>query len=42
MESGTLPVETIVSRRLLLCRIQEGLDLLRHGKENKVILEPED
>jgi threonine dehydrogenase-like Zn-dependent dehydrogenase len=42
MESGILPLETIVSHRLPLSRIQEGLDLLRQGKAIKVILEPEE
>jgi threonine dehydrogenase-like Zn-dependent dehydrogenase len=42
MESGILPLETIVSHRLPLSRIQEGLDLLRQGKGIKVILEPEE
>lgn len=42
MESGILPLETIVSHRLPLRRIQEGLDLLRQGKGIKIILEPEE
>jgi len=42
MESGILPLETIVSHRLPLSRIQEGLDLLRQGKGIKVILEPQE
>jgi threonine 3-dehydrogenase len=41
MESGILPLETIVSHRLPLSKIHEGLDLLRQGKGIKVILEPE-
>jgi len=40
MESGILPLETIVSHRLPLSRIREGLDLLRQGKGIKIILEP--
>jgi threonine dehydrogenase-like Zn-dependent dehydrogenase len=42
MESRILPLETIVSHRLPLSRIQEGLDLLRQGKGIKVILEPQE
>ena len=42
MESGVLPLETIVSHRLPLSRVHEGLDLLREGKGIKVILEPEE
>jgi threonine dehydrogenase-like Zn-dependent dehydrogenase len=41
MESGILPLETIVSHRLPLSKIHEGLDLLRQGKGIKVVLEPE-
>lgn len=42
MESGILPLETIVSHRLPLCKIQEGINLLRQGRAIKVILEPEE
>lgn len=40
MASGALPLEWIVSHRLPLSRIHEGLDLLRQGKAIKVILQP--
>ena len=40
MESGILPLDTIVSHRLPLGRIQEGLDLLRQGRGIKIVLEP--
>jgi threonine 3-dehydrogenase len=42
MESGILPLDRIVSHRLPLSNIQEGIDLLRQGKAIKVILEPEE
>ncbi len=41
MESGILPLERIVSHRLPLSRIHEGIDLLRKGQAIKVILEPQ-
>jgi len=41
MESGILPLERIVSHRLPLQRIHEGIDLLRKGEAIKIILEPE-
>ncbi len=41
MESGVLPLERIVSHRLPLDRIHEGIDLLRKGEGIKIILEPE-
>jgi threonine dehydrogenase-like Zn-dependent dehydrogenase len=40
MESGILSLERIVSHRLPLSRIHEGIDLLRRGKAIKVIVEP--
>ena len=42
MESGQLPLERIVSHRLPLSKVHEGIDLLRQGKGIKVILEPEE
>ena len=41
MASGALPLEQIVSHRLPLSQVHEGLDLLRQGKAIKVILQPE-
>ncbi len=41
MESGILPLERIVSHRLPLSRIHEGIELLRKGQALKVIIEPE-
>jgi threonine dehydrogenase-like Zn-dependent dehydrogenase len=40
MESGTLPLERIVSHRLPLAEIHKGIDLLRKGQGIKIILEP--
>ena len=42
IESGILPLGKIVSHRLALSRVHEGLDLLRKGQAIKVILHPED
>ncbi len=42
MESGVLPLEKIVSHRLPISRVHEGLKLLKEGKGIKVILNPED
>jgi threonine 3-dehydrogenase len=42
MESGALPLKRIVSHRLPLSKVHEGLDLLRQGKGIKIILEPEE
>jgi (R,R)-butanediol dehydrogenase/meso-butanediol dehydrogenase/diacetyl reductase len=42
MESGTLPLERIVSHRLPLSKIHEGIELLRQGQAIKVILHPEE
>jgi threonine dehydrogenase-like Zn-dependent dehydrogenase len=42
IESGILPLEKIVSHRLALSRVHEGLDLLGKGQAIKVILHPED
>lgn len=41
MESGILPLERIVSHRLPLKRVHEGIELLRQGQGIKIILEPE-
>jgi Zn-dependent alcohol dehydrogenase len=40
MESGDLPLDRIVSHRLPLSQVHEGLELLRQGKGIKIILEP--
>ncbi len=42
LQSGVLPLERIVSHRLPLPRVHEGIDLLRQGKAIKVILHPEE
>jgi threonine dehydrogenase-like Zn-dependent dehydrogenase len=42
MESGQLPLDKIVSHRLPLSKVHEGIDLLRQGKGLKIILEPEE
>jgi threonine dehydrogenase-like Zn-dependent dehydrogenase len=42
MESGQLPLEPIVSHRLPLSKVHEGIELLRQGKGLKIILEPEE
>jgi threonine dehydrogenase-like Zn-dependent dehydrogenase len=41
MESGHLPLDTIVSHRLPLGKVHEGIELLRAGKALKVVIEPE-
>lgn len=41
MESGALPLERIVSHRLPLSKIHEGIELLHQGKAIKVILDPD-
>lgn len=41
MESGQLPLDRIVSHRLPLSKVHEGIELLRQGKGLKIILEPE-
>jgi len=41
MESGILPLDKLVSHRLPLSRIHEGIELLRKGKGIKVIIYPE-
>lgn len=42
MGSGILPLDAIVSHRLPLSKVHEGLELLRQGKGIKIILEPEE
>ena len=42
MESGILPLNTIVSHRLPLSEVHQGIELLRKGEGIKVILEPEE
>jgi threonine 3-dehydrogenase len=42
MESGQLPLERIVSHRLPLSQVNEGIALLRQGKGIKIILSPEE
>ena len=41
LESGVLPLERVVSHRLPLGRIDEGIEALRKGQAIKVIVEPE-
>jgi threonine dehydrogenase-like Zn-dependent dehydrogenase len=41
MESGILPLERIVSHRLPIGKVHEGLELLRKGAAIKIVLEPE-
>lgn len=41
MESGQLPLDQIVSHRLPLSEVHQGIELLRQGKGLKIILEPE-
>jgi (R,R)-butanediol dehydrogenase/meso-butanediol dehydrogenase/diacetyl reductase len=41
LASGVLPLEKIVSHRLPLSRIHEGLELLRAGQAIKIVLHPE-
>lgn len=41
MESGKLPLERIVSHRLPLSQVNEGIEQLRQGKGIKIILSPE-
>jgi threonine dehydrogenase-like Zn-dependent dehydrogenase len=41
LASGVLPLEKIVSHRLPLSRVHEGLELLRAGRAIKVVLHPE-
>ncbi len=41
IESGVLPLEKVVSHRLPLSRVHEGIDILRRGEGLKIILEPE-
>ena len=42
MESGQLPLERIVSHRLPLSQVNQGIELLRQGQAIKVILSPEE
>jgi len=42
MESGQLPLDRIVSHRLPLSKVHEGIELLRQGKGLKIILEPDE
>jgi threonine dehydrogenase-like Zn-dependent dehydrogenase len=41
LQSGVLPLERIVSHRLPLSRVHEGIELLRQGKAIKIVLHPE-
>jgi threonine dehydrogenase-like Zn-dependent dehydrogenase len=41
IESGVLPLDKVVSHRLPLSKVHEGIDLLRQGKGIKIILAPE-
>ncbi|NLE74107.1 MAG: alcohol dehydrogenase catalytic domain-containing protein [Actinobacteria bacterium] len=40
LESGTLPLDQIVSHRLPLEKVHEGLDALRDGRALKVVIHP--
>ena len=42
IESGVLPLDKVVSHRIPLSKVHEGIDLLRQGKAIKVIMHPED
>jgi threonine dehydrogenase-like Zn-dependent dehydrogenase len=42
IESGVLPLDKVVSHRLPLAKVHEGIDLLRQGKGLKIILHPEE
>ncbi len=42
MESGQLPLDRIVSHRLPLSKVHEGIELLRQGRGLKIILKPEE
>jgi len=42
IESGVLPLEKIVSHRIPLSKVHEGIDLLRQGKAIKIIMHPEE
>lgn len=42
LESGVLPLDKVVSHRLPLSRVHEGLELLRQGNAIKVVLFPEE
>ncbi|MEW5815694.1 MAG: alcohol dehydrogenase catalytic domain-containing protein [Spirochaetota bacterium] len=41
LESGTLPLENIISHRMPLSEVHKGIELLRKGEAIKVILHPE-
>lgn len=41
LASGVLPLEHVVSHRLPLSRVHEGIELLRRGQAIKVVLHPE-
>jgi threonine dehydrogenase-like Zn-dependent dehydrogenase len=41
IESGVLPLDSVVSHRLPLSKVHEGIELLRKGQAIKVILHPE-
>jgi Zn-dependent alcohol dehydrogenase len=40
MESDLLPLDKIVSHRLPLKKVHEGIDLVRRGEGLKIIIEP--
>jgi threonine dehydrogenase-like Zn-dependent dehydrogenase len=42
MESGRLPLEEIISHKLPLRKVHEGIELLRAGKGLKIVLFPEE
>jgi len=41
LASGVLPLEHVVSHRLPLSRVHEGIELLRRGEAIKIVLHPE-
>ncbi|OGR24220.1 MAG: hypothetical protein A2139_11055 [Desulfobacca sp. RBG_16_60_12] len=40
LEAGLLPMDAIVTHRLPLAKVHEGLDLARRGEAAKVVLVP--
>lgn len=42
MEGGALTLESVVSHRLPLSKVHEGIELLREGMAPKIVLHPED
>jgi threonine dehydrogenase-like Zn-dependent dehydrogenase len=42
IESGVLPLDKVVSHKIPLSKVHEGIDLLRQGKAIKVVMYPEE